>query len=68
MEDVMNNYSEIFVLFLILPVVMQIIVPLLMLVGWGFLCLLRTVFRRKKIVEDTRHDVDLSEELRLSRG
>jgi len=68
MEDVMANYSEIFVLFLMLPVVIQIIVPLLMLLVWGFLCLLRTVFRRKKIVDAIKHDVDLSEKLQFSRS
>jgi len=68
MEDVMANYSEIFALFLMLPVVIQIIVPLLMLLGWGFLCLLRTVFGRKKIVDAITHDVDFSEKLQFSRS
>ena len=64
----MNNYSEFFVLLLLLPVVIQIIVPLLMLLGWGFLRLVRTVFSRKKIVGTVKNDLDLPDELQLSRG
>ena len=64
----MINYSELFVLFLLLPVVMQIIVPFLMLVGWGFVCFIRMVFGRQKIVDAIKDDVDLSEGLQLSRG
>lgn len=64
----MINYSELFVLILLVPVVMQIIIPLLMLVGWGGVCFIRLVFWRQKIVDAKKDDVDLSEGLQLSRG
>ena len=40
MEDVMTDYSELVIVFLVLPVLMQIILPLLMLTGY---CLTRAV-------------------------
>ncbi len=35
MEDVMTDYSEFVIVFLVLPVLVQIILPILMLIGFG---------------------------------
>jgi hypothetical protein len=68
MEDVMSNYSELVVFFLMLPVATQIIVPLLMLLGWGFVCVKRTVSGRQKIMDGLKDHVKISEELQFSRS
>lgn len=47
----MTNYSELVVFFLMIPVFTQIIVPLLMLLGWGGVYVKRAVFGRQKIAE-----------------
>lgn len=68
MEDVVTNYSELVVLFLMLPVVVQIIVPLLMLIGWGGVCVMKTVSERQKILADIKDDVKISEESQFCRS
>jgi hypothetical protein len=68
MEVAMINNSELIVLFLMLPVFMQIIVPLLMLLGWGFVCVMRAVLGRKKIVDDMQDDSIVSEGLQFSKS
>ncbi len=60
MEDVMSNYSELVIFFLMLPVGMQIIVPLLMLLWWGFISLIRKVLRRQNTVNSLKDEVGLS--------
>ena len=64
----MTNYSELVVFFLMLPVFTQIIVPLLMLLGWGVVYVKRTGFGRQKIVDGIKDDAKISEELQFSRS
>lgn len=64
----MTNYSELVVFFLMLPVVTQIIVPLLMFLGWRVVCVMRTVSGRQKTVDGIKDDVNFSEELQLGRN
>ena len=44
LEDVIVEYSEILVVFLMLPVLVQILLPLLLLVGFGLIFMARSVF------------------------
>ncbi len=48
MEDVMTNYTELVVFLLMLPVVIQIIIPLLMLAGYSLGYIIKTVFGWKR--------------------
>lgn len=64
----MTNYSELVIFFLMLPVAIQIILPLLMLIGFGLLRVLRVMFGRKKVVSGVKKNVGFQEDLRLSRG
>ena len=45
-EDGMANYSEVIVFFLLVPVLMQIILPLVMLAGYGFGRMVNVLFKR----------------------
>lgn len=44
----MANYSEVIVFFLLVPVLMQIILPLAMLAGYGFGQMANVLFKRQK--------------------
>lgn len=48
MEDVMTDYSEIVIVFLVLPVLMQIVLPLLMLMGFSLARAVSMVLGRRK--------------------
>jgi hypothetical protein len=66
MEGVMADYSAFFVFFLMLPVLMQIIFPLLLLVGYGLFLAVKAVFGRQEValvapkVEKAGKDLQLS--------
>jgi hypothetical protein len=68
MEGVMTNYSELIVFFLFLPVLTQIIIPLLMLVGFGVVRAMRTVFGSQGVAESRTNGPKLGEELQLGRS
>ena len=68
MEGDMTDYYGLMVLFLLLPVVVQIIIPLLMLVGFGLIYLLRTVFAKRTIMNTAKFDPDNLMELQSSRS
>lgn len=68
MEGDMTDYSGLMVLFLLLPVVVQIIIPLLMLVGFGLIYLLRTVLAKRTIMNTAKFDADDLMELQSSRS
>ena len=50
----MTHYPELVVFLLMLPVVIQIIIPLLMLAGFSVVCAVRTVFGWKRIVDGVK--------------
>jgi len=52
----MTHYPELVVFLLMLPVVIQIIIPLLMLLGFSLVCAVRTVFGWKRIVDGVKGD------------
>ena len=62
----MTNYSEYMVFFLLLPVLTQIIVPLLMLVGFGLLRMVNLVFGAPEVAEGRKDRTKIEEELQLS--
>jgi uncharacterized membrane protein len=64
----MTNYSEVMAFFLLLPVLTQIIIPLLMLVGFGVLRVVRLVFGAPEMVEGRKNRTAIEEELQLSRS
>jgi len=64
----MTDYSEIVIFFLMLPVAIQIILPLLMLIGFGLIKAVRIIFGGKKIVSNVKKNVEISEDLQLSRS
>lgn len=47
MEDLMTNNSEIVVFFLMVPVLMQIVLPLLILAGYGIGRMVRVLFKKR---------------------
>lgn len=68
MEGVMTNYSELVVFILMIPVAIQIILPLLMLIGFGLIRVVRTMFGGEKVVSGVKVDVGSQEDLQLSRS
>lgn len=57
----MTHYSEIVVFFLLVPVLMQIVLPLLMLAGYGIGQMAKVLFKRPPtdvVSVDTPHPVD----------
>lgn len=54
MEADMNDYSSIIVLLLLLPAVAQIVIPLLLLVGYGLRNALRALFAKQTEVNPER--------------
>ena len=67
-ESVMTDYSELVIFFLMIPVAIQIILPLLMLIGFGMIRVVRTMFGGKKVVRGVKKGFDISEDLQLSRS
>ena len=63
----MTNYSELVVFFFILPVVIQIIFPLLMLIGFGIVSVGKAVFRLKKSPVNKKNGTRIEEELQFSK-
>jgi hypothetical protein len=68
MEGVMTDYSELVIFFLMIPVAIQIILPLLMLIGFGMMRAMKTVFGGRKTVRDAKVDEGISGDLQLSRS
>lgn len=66
MEDVMTDYSELMVLILMLPVVIQIIIPLLMLAAFSLGSAVTAALRRKKSTADLKNSINVEEQLQLS--
>ena len=68
MEGVMTDYSELVILFLMLPAATQIILPLLTLIGFGLIRVVKTVFGEKKFARGVREDIGFQDDLLLSRS
>jgi len=68
MEGVMINYSELVVFILMIPVAIQIILPLLMLIGFGLIRAVRTMFGGEKSVCDGKENFGVPGDLQLSRS
>ncbi len=64
----MTDYSELVIFFLMLPVAIQIILPLLMLIGFGLIKAVRIIFGGKEILSNVKKNVEISEDLQLSRS
>lgn len=67
MEVAMTNYSELVVLFFLIPVILQIIIPLVMLAGFSMVSVVNAVFRRLKFGIHIKSGVKVREELQLSK-
>ena len=63
----MTEYSQILVLFLLFPVVVQIILPLGMLVIFGFSSVLKAAFGRQEKVGAMKDGAHVEKDLQLSR-
>lgn len=59
----MTYYSEIVIVFLLLPVLMQIIVPLLMLIGFSLARAVSMVLGGPKVCFGSKKDATVGEEL-----
>ena len=59
----MTKYSEIMVIFWLIPVVLQIVLPLIMLVFYGTVKVMRVVFFREGGVQGTVDDEDVNPKL-----
>jgi hypothetical protein len=68
MEGVMTDYSELVIFILMIPVAIQIIIPLLMLIGYGMMRMVGTTFGGQKAVRDAKVDKGISGDLQLSRS
>ncbi|NTW88138.1 MAG: hypothetical protein HGB26_03235 [Desulfobulbaceae bacterium] len=68
MEGVMTISSELMVIFLMLPVFIQIIIPLLMLIGFGIIRAVWSVVDRQES-DQVKHDNEkVAEDLQLDRA
>lgn len=67
MEGVMTDFSEIMVIFLMLPVLIQIIIPLLMLVGFGIIRAVGSVLGRQELTTGEPFTEQDGEGLQLNR-
>jgi hypothetical protein len=65
MEGVMADYSILVLFFLLLPILVQIIFPLLMLIIYGFVRVLKMMFFPQEIINI--HE-KVGQELQLSRS
>jgi hypothetical protein len=68
MEGVMTDYSELVVFILMIPVAIQIILPLLMLIGFGLIKAVKAVFGGEKVVSGVNDDRGIPGDMQLSRG
>lgn len=64
----MTDYSQLVIFFLMIPVTIQIILPLLMLIGFGLIRAMRTMFGGKKVAGVVKKSFSISEDLQLSRS
>lgn len=62
----MTNYSELMIFFFILPVVMQIILPLLILVGFSIVSVGKSLLRLFNSPVNLKNSAKVEEELQLS--
>ena len=64
----MTKFSELMVIFLMLPVFIQIIIPLLMLIGFGIIRAVWSVVDRQES-DQAKHDNEkVAEDLQLDRA
>lgn len=68
MGDVMTDYSELVIFFLMIPVAIQIILPLLMLIGFGLIRVMKTILGGQKILRGVQDDLGIPEDLQVSRS
>ncbi len=64
----MTDFSELMVFFLMLPVFIQIIIPLLMLVGFFFIRAVGSVTGRQELTQVGSDKEKITEELQLNRA
>ena len=68
MEGVMTDFSELMVLFLMLPVFIQIIIPLLMLVGFGLIRTVGSIIGRQESAQGAPNREKVTEDFQLNRA
>lgn len=68
MEGVMTDFSELMATFLMLPVLIQIIIPLIMLVGFGLIRIVGSVVGRKESAQVVADKEKVAEDLQLGRA
>lgn len=69
MEGAMTDYSELVIYFFMIPVAIQIIIPLLMLIGFGLMRAVRTVFGGEKgVYGGVKKGFGITEDLLLNRS
>jgi hypothetical protein len=61
MEGFMNGYSELVIFFLILPAATQLIIPLLLPIGFILVNAVRTVSGVRKVAGDAMDDLAIPE-------
>ncbi len=61
----MTDFSELMVFFLMLPVLIQIIIPLLMLVGFGLIHAISSVVGRQEATQVVPEKEKIAEDLQL---
>jgi hypothetical protein len=66
MEAVMTDYSNFLVLFLFVPVLMQIVCPLIMLVAFGLFRAAQGVLGQQKTIDESQYATRKGQELQLS--
>ena len=66
MEGGMYNYSEMLVLFLLVPVLMQIVLPLIMLAVYGVGKILKAMCKRQRSESELTDDMHTVEKMRAS--
>lgn len=64
----MTDFSELLVIFLMLPVFIQIIIPLLMLVGFGLIRAVGSVVNRQESDQVEQDNKKIAEDLQLDRA
>ena len=55
----MTEYSELVIFFLMLPLVIQILIPLLIFIGFGLLCAVKTMVGGQKVMCGVKDGVDI---------
>lgn len=68
MEGVMTDYSIFVLFFLLLPVLAQIIFPLLILIIYGIVLTVRTVFGHQEVAGGINSHEKAGQEMQLSRS